>query len=264
MFWIWARTISMNHIFYQEQRKREEKRNPNWFPEKTRNKTMPWQSKWFPYDKRKFAVKHNSEFMGVARLKWDNWAAIRITPDGQRCKLKGRARPKSSSGRLHTICTTVFKQSDEEFCKEVIPGRQNQSKAGELSHVALLMDKWQWAPRPMHRTKGWMNDSTRVSLSNTMPQKRNLIEGTALLHLNASSKGRADREAHLMRPVGKQGRLAPGGLGLFTWLHPFCFVYSDFTSQVHANRKETKVTELFPKPCQFWVQSDVFNNSTTT
>jgi hypothetical protein len=35
MFWIWARTISMHHTFYQQQMKREEKRNTNWFPEKT-------------------------------------------------------------------------------------------------------------------------------------------------------------------------------------------------------------------------------------
>lgn len=64
-----------------------------------------------------------------------------------------------------------------------------------------------------------------------------------------------------MGAVGKQGRLLPGvwGYSMTPILIPF--VYSDFTYWIHAKRQDTRITELFPKPCQFWVQSDVFKNN---
>lgn len=59
-----------------------------------------------------------------------------------------------------------------------------------------------------------MSDNTHVPLSNRMPQKRNLRTG--LLDLNVGFKGKEDRGVHPMEPVGRQGRLLPGGAGLCT------------------------------------------------
>lgn len=96
----------------------------------------------------------------------------------------------------HHLHHTVVKRSDEEFCKEVIPGRQNQSKAGELSPCCTAHGQVAVSTKA-HASHKVLNERqhTRVSLSNTMPQKRNLTEGTALLHLNARQGQRGQRSS---------------------------------------------------------------------
>jgi hypothetical protein len=79
--------------------------------------------------------------------------------------------------------------------------------------------------------------------------KQNATKGNleiVLLDLNASYKGKEDRGSHLMEAP-------PRGRGYLHDHHldSFCSVYSDFNYQVRAKRQKTKITELFPKPCQF-------------